>query len=135
MAKADNLRSRYGYAKELGAGVGIAGLVIGLYSIVNTPANILFGRLIDRVGYRFPLMAGLAGDATAMFLYSLTRTPLHLGLTRVFHGITGAIVGPATMSAAVAAVAGAWWDVEGAEGCGGTWRDVEEVEGDQNGAH
>ena len=35
------------YASQLGAGVGIIGLIIGLYSITNTLANLLFGRLID----------------------------------------------------------------------------------------
>jgi len=33
-----------------------------------------------------------------MFLYSLCRLPLHLVLLRIFHGITGGLVGPATMS-------------------------------------
>lgn len=87
------------YAYELGAGVGIVGLIIGLYSIANTPANIIFGRLVDRVGYKLPLIAGLVGDAVGMFLYSLCRWPLHLALVRIFHGITGGMVGPATMSA------------------------------------
>jgi DHA1 family multidrug resistance protein-like MFS transporter len=87
------------YAHELGASVGIVGLIIGLYSIANTPANIVFGRLVDRFGYKLPLIAGLAGDAVGMFLYSLCRWPVHLALVRVFHGITGGIVGPATMSA------------------------------------
>ncbi len=50
------------YASELGASVGIVGLIVGLYSVTNTPANILFGRLIDRVGYKVPLIAGLIGD-------------------------------------------------------------------------
>ena len=86
------------YAAELGAGVGIIGLIIGLYSITNTPANILFGRLIDRVGYKFPLIAGLIGDALSMFLYSVCRLPIHLALVRVFHGTSGGLVGPATMS-------------------------------------
>jgi MFS family permease len=45
------------YASAMGASVGIIGLIIGLYSITNTPANLLFGRLIDRVGYKFPLVA------------------------------------------------------------------------------
>ena len=90
------------YAAELGAGVGITGLIIGLYSIVNTPANLFFGRVIDRVGHRFPLIAGLVGDALGMVLYVLCRSPLHLALVRVFHGITGAIAGPATMSAIAA---------------------------------
>jgi len=86
------------YAAELGASVGIIGLIIGLYSITNTPANILFGRLIDRVGYKLPLIAGLIGDALSMFLYSLCRLPIHLALVRVFHGTSGGMVGPATMS-------------------------------------
>jgi MFS family permease len=88
------------YAYELGASVGIVGLIIGLYSIANTPANIIFGRLVDRFGYRLPLIAGLVGDAVGMFLYSLCRWPVHLALVRMFHGITGGMVGPATMSAA-----------------------------------
>ncbi len=87
------------YASELGAGVGIVGLIVGLYSITNTPANILWGRLIDRVGYKMPLIASLFGDALSMFFYSICRLPLHLALVRVLHGITGAAIGPATMSA------------------------------------
>ena len=86
------------YAAELGASVGIIGLIIGLYSITNTPANILFGRLIDRVGYKLPLIAGLIGDALSMFLYSLCRLPVHLALVRMLHGTSGGLVGPATMS-------------------------------------
>jgi MFS family permease len=87
------------YAKDLGAGVGIAGLIIGLYSITNTPANVLFGGLIDRIGHRIPLVIGLAGDAVSMLLYSVSGSPLHLALVRIFHGVSGAAVGPATMSA------------------------------------
>jgi MFS family permease len=87
------------YAEELGAGVGITGLIIGLYSIINTPANIFFGRLIDRMGHKLLLILGLLGDALAMCFYSLCRLPLHLALVRSFHGLTGAVVGPATMSA------------------------------------
>ncbi len=86
------------YAAELGAGVGIIGLIIGLYSVTNTLANILFGRFIDRVGYKVPLIAGLIGDALSMFLYSLCRLPIHLALVRLLHGTTGGLVGPSTMS-------------------------------------
>ena len=85
------------YASELGASVGIVGLIVGLYSVTNTPANILFGRLIDRVGYKVPLIAGLIGDVLSMFLYSLTRLPVHLALVRALHGTSGGLVGPATM--------------------------------------
>jgi MFS family permease len=86
------------YASGLGAGVGMIGLIVGLYSIANTPANILFGRLIDRVGYKNPLIIGLLGDALAMFCYAMCRLPFHLALVRLFHGVTGGMVGPATMS-------------------------------------
>jgi MFS family permease len=86
------------FASELGAGVGIAGLIIGLYSITNTPFNILFGRLIDRFGSRRPLIIGLIGDALSMFLYSVCRLPFHLALVRAFHGTSGGLVGPSTMS-------------------------------------
>jgi len=86
------------YASELGAGVGIAGLIIGLYSLTNTPANIVFGRLIDKIGHKLPLIAGLIGDAISMLLYSVCRLPIHLALVRVLHGTSGGMVGPATMS-------------------------------------
>ena len=89
------------YASALGASIGITGLIIGLYSVTNIPANVLFGRLIDRLGYKLPLMAGLIGDALSMFLYSLCRLPIHLALVRALHGTTGGLVGPATMSITV----------------------------------
>jgi len=86
------------YAVQLGARVGIVGLIIGFYSMTNAVANIFFGRVIDRVGAKVPLTFGLLGDALAMFSYSLCRSPFHLILVRLFHGISGGIVGPATMS-------------------------------------
>jgi len=86
------------YASELGSPPWMVGVIVGLYSLTNTPANILFGRLIDRVGHKVPLVAGLIGDALSMFLYSVCRAPLHLSLVRMLHGITGGMVGPATMS-------------------------------------
>ncbi len=86
------------YASELGASIGTVGLIVGLYSLTHTPANLVFGQLIDRIGYKFPLVAGLIGDALSMFLYSVSWLPVHLALVRALHGITGASVGPATMS-------------------------------------
>ncbi len=86
------------YAAALGAGLGTIGLIVGLYSVTNTFANILGGRLVDRFGYKAPLIGGLVGDAVAMFAYALCRLPWHLALVRAFHGSSGGLVGPATMS-------------------------------------
>jgi len=88
------------FASSLGASVSSIGLIVGLYSITNTPANVVFGRLVDRFGSRRPLVVALLGDSISMFLYSLCRLPIHLGFLRAFHGITGGLVGPATMSLA-----------------------------------
>ncbi|MDP2919831.1 MAG: MFS transporter [Dehalococcoidia bacterium] len=90
------------YASEIGASVSIAGLVIGLYSITTTPVSVFFGRLIDKVGYKVPLVVGLLGDTIAIFLYSLCANPWQLALVRSWHGISGALIGPATMSAIAA---------------------------------
>jgi len=87
------------YASELGSSsTWVIGLIVGLYSLTNTPANIFFGWLIDKVGYKRPLAAGLLGDALSMFLYSICRLPVHLAPVRALHGITGAPIGPSTMS-------------------------------------
>jgi len=86
------------YASDLGASPGIIGLIIGLYSLTNTPANLLAGRWIDRVGYKMPLTIGLIGDALSMFLYSICRLPVQLALVRALHGLSGGMIGPATMS-------------------------------------
>ncbi|MBI2851891.1 MAG: MFS transporter [Chloroflexi bacterium] len=85
------------YATQLGAGISTIGVIIGVYSIVHAPANLLFGRLIDRAGYKAPLIIGLTGDAISMLLYTLSRNPLHLVLIRLLHGSSSAIAGPATM--------------------------------------
>lgn len=87
------------YATALGAGIGSIGLIVGIYSITNTFANLLGGRLTDRFGYKAPLILGLIGDAVAMFSYALCQSPWHLALVRAFHGFSGGFVGPATMSA------------------------------------
>ena len=86
------------YTSSLGASIGMVGVIVGLYSIINTPANIVFGRLIDRVGNKTPLIVGLIGDALSMVLYAFSRSPLHLALVRMLHGATGALVAPSTMS-------------------------------------
>ncbi len=86
------------YASSLGASIGMVGLIVGLYSIINTPANIVFGRWIDKVGHKVPLIIGLVGDAFSMVLYALSGKSWHLALVRILHGAGGAMVAPSTMS-------------------------------------
>ncbi len=88
------------YASTLGASAGMIGLIVGLYSITNIPANIVFGRIIDKRGFKRPLIMGLLGDAICMFCYSICRLPIQLAILRSFHGMTGGLAGPATMSVA-----------------------------------
>jgi DHA1 family multidrug resistance protein-like MFS transporter len=87
------------YASSLGAKVGMIGILVGIYSVTNFIVNIFAGRWIDRLGFKKPLIIGLFGDALAMFFYSLCKAPWHLALTRAFHGSSGGLTGPATMSA------------------------------------
>ena len=86
------------YADSLGATVAIAGFIIGMYSIINTPANIVSGPLVDKFGRKIPLLLGLGGDAICMFLYTLCSTSQHLFVVRGLHGLAGAVLGLATAS-------------------------------------
>ncbi|OGS60024.1 MAG: hypothetical protein A3K59_08800 [Euryarchaeota archaeon RBG_19FT_COMBO_69_17] len=88
------------YAAFLGADVVQVGIIVGSYSAVHAPANLLFGRLADRWGRKRPLQIGLAWDAVSLVLYALAGDPLTLALARVSHGLGGGLVGPSTMSLA-----------------------------------
>src|SRR2546422_11510530 len=74
------------------------GIIVGLFSAVHAPANLLFGRIADRSGRKLPLQAGLLRDAASLFLYSFARTPLLLALVRVSHGIGSGLAGPSSMA-------------------------------------
>lgn len=88
------------YAQFRGADTLTTGVIVGLYSAVHAPANLVFGRLVDRWGRKVPMGLGLLWDAVSVFLYSLATTPLLLAFVRVSHGIGGGLVGPSTMSLA-----------------------------------
>jgi len=88
------------YASSLGADIVTVGIIVGLYSAVHAPANLLFGRIADRFGRVRPMRLGLLWDAASMVLYAIAPNPLFLALARVSHGIGGGLVGPSTMSLA-----------------------------------
>ena len=86
------------YAQHVGADLVTIGIIVGLFSAVHAPANLLFGRISDRFGRKLPLQVGLLWDAVSLFLYSLATTPLLLALVRVSHGIGSGLVGPSSMA-------------------------------------
>jgi len=88
------------YAASLGAALWEIGIIVGLYSAVHAPANLLFGRIADRWGRVRPLRIGLLWDAGSLVLYAVAGNPLMLALARISHGIGGGLVGPSTMALA-----------------------------------
>ncbi len=88
------------YAQHVGADLVGTGIIVGLFSAVHAPANLLFGRIADRIGRKRPLQIGLVWDAVSLFLYSLAGTPLLLALVRISHGLGSGFVGPSSMALA-----------------------------------
>src|SRR3989441_11058462 len=86
------------YALGLGADPVMAGLIVGAYSLVHIPANVVFGRLADRIGRKRPPVYGLLWDAVSLALYAVAASPIALLLVRVSHGLGGGFVGPSSMA-------------------------------------
>lgn len=86
------------YAQHVGADLLMTGIIVGLFSAVHAPANLLFGRIADRFGRKLPLEVGLLWDSISLFLYSIATTPLLLAAVRVSHGIGSGLVGPSSMA-------------------------------------
>ncbi|MCK5292456.1 MAG: MFS transporter [Thermoplasmata archaeon] len=89
------------YAVYLGATDELfIGIIVAMYSIIHIPANIIFGRLADKIGLRNPFIIGLTWDAVSVFLYSMAADPFQLLLVRMSHGLGGGFVGPSSMGIA-----------------------------------
>ncbi len=86
------------YAQAVGADLVQTGIIVGLFSLVHAPANLLFGRIADRFGRKLPFQIGLLWDSVSLFLYSVATTPLLLALVRISHGIGSGLVGPSSMA-------------------------------------
>ena len=63
------------YAGELGAGtiIGLTGLIVGIYSMVHIPSNIIFGRLVDKFGRKKLIAFGVFLDGLSLLLYALAQ--------------------------------------------------------------
>jgi len=86
------------YAKTLGASGIMVGFIVGIYSMVHIPSNIIFGRLVDKIGRRMLISIGIMLDGLSMLLYAIAQDPLFLLFGRIVHGIGGGFGGPATMA-------------------------------------
>ncbi|MFX1497495.1 MAG: MFS transporter [Promethearchaeota archaeon] len=86
------------YAIQLGASLFMAGLIVGIYSIVHIPSNIIFGRLVDKFSRKVFLSLGILLDGVSMFLYFIANTTSFLLIARIIHALGGGFGGPATMS-------------------------------------
>ena len=86
------------YAEDLGASVLFAGFIVGIYSMVHIPSNLIFGRLVDKFGRKRLIAFGVFLDGLSLLLYALAQNPLFLLFGRIIHGIGGGFGGPASMA-------------------------------------
>ena len=86
------------YSRNLGASLIFAGFIVGIYSMVHIPSNLIFGRLVDKFGRKRLIAFGVFLDGISLLLYAVAQNPLFLLFGRVIHGIGGGFGGPATMS-------------------------------------
>jgi len=74
------------------------GLIVGIYSMVHIPSNLIFGRLVDKFGRKRLIAFGVFLDGVSLLLYALAQDPFFLLFGRIIHGIGGGFGGPATMA-------------------------------------
>ena len=86
------------YAVDLGASVILASIIVGAYSMTHIPANIIAGRLVDKIGRKVLIAIGIVLDGFSILLYSLAQDPYFLLFARIIHGLGGGFGGPGTMA-------------------------------------
>jgi len=86
------------YAISLGASIILAAFIVGVYSMVHIPSNIIAGRLVDKMGRKFLIAIGVTLDGFSILLYSLAQDPYFLLFARIIHGLGGGFGGPGTMA-------------------------------------
>jgi len=86
------------YSRNLGASLIFAGFIVGIYSMVHIPSNLIFGRLVDKFGRKRLIAFGVFLDGLSLLLYAIAQNPVFLLFGRIIHGIGGGFGGPASMS-------------------------------------
>ena len=91
------------YAKEVGVGLAMIGVLIAAYDFAEIVAKPVFGALSDRVGMKRTMLAGIAVFVTASLLYPVIDPRLLVGV-RFLQG-----VGAAALSAVSLALIGIYF--------------------------
>src|SRR3954464_3543253 len=74
-------------AAELGAGIGLIGLLVGTKALVETVTSVPLGAFMDRTGPRRSLLLGTAGTAVVALGYVATSSIAVLFLMQVILGL------------------------------------------------
>jgi multidrug resistance protein len=80
------------YAKSLGAGGFVVGLLVSSFSIAQLLSAPIWGRFSDRYGRRPALMVGLASSAIAFLVFAYADSLWVLFLSRIVQGAGGGTV-------------------------------------------
>ena len=86
------------YALSVGATTFIAGIVVGLYSFMNTFGNIFSGVFTDKIGAFRILVFGLITSSLSLLCYQLVDSPEILLVVRCIHGFSSGFITPAAFT-------------------------------------
>lgn len=86
------------YALSVGATTFIAGIVVGLYSFMNTFGNIFSGVFTDKIGAFRILVFGLATSVISLLCYQLVDNTTVLLIVRCIHGFSSGFITPAAFT-------------------------------------
>lgn len=81
------------YAKELGAGGFVVGMLVSAFSVAQLLSAPLWGRFSDRYGRRPAMIVGLSASAIAYLVFAYADSLWLLFLSRIVQGAGGGTVG------------------------------------------
>src|SRR5512140_1286787 len=80
------------YAKDLGAGGMVVGLLVSSFSVAQLLSAPLWGRFSDKYGRRPALLVGLGASAVAYIVFAYADSLWLLFLSRIVQGAGGGTV-------------------------------------------
>lgn len=86
------------YALSVGATTFIAGIVVGMYSFMNTFGNVFSGVFTDKMGAFRMLVIGLTASSISLLCYQLVDDSTTLIIVRCIHGFSSGFITPAAFT-------------------------------------